>query len=379
MPNNDINEHNSCSARMYGQSGALKDLLEKVDDPKINDLEDVLRFRKDYAVVRQKKVDDSVAQVKVQISEMLTEINRLKLESEELIKGKSEELNQTISRLDGELTLPDRKCNFVAGLYRKIKRWARGRKITYLKKNYQMILQAVAKNSINRIASLDNKIKNTQDNVQRVAEENISRELRRLDEINNTLESEKYLIYGAIGETDVINELKKLPKTYHVINDLRAEFNPPIYNRSENDRIYSIQVDTLVVGPTGLFIIETKYWSKKSISSETLFSPVKQVKRAGFALFVRLNGAVKSGRIAGLVNNWGERKISLRQIVASVNAVPHAEFQYVKVLGIEKLNSYITYGKQEFTSEQIQEIVDYLIQSSTPSGTWTRSPRRCSI
>ncbi|HOG24542.1 MAG TPA: nuclease-related domain-containing protein, partial [Candidatus Omnitrophota bacterium] len=176
------------------------------------------------------------------------------------------------------------------------------------------------------------------------------------------IEKEKYLFYGAIGETKVLDELKKLPETYHIINDFGLEFNPPLYNRSEDDRIYSIQVDHLVVGPAGIFITETKYWSNKSISNDMLFSPVKQVKRAGFSLFVLLNDAIKSRHIPRLVNNWGERKISPRQIVASVNSVPHAEFQYVKVLGIEKLNSYITYGKTEFTTEEVQDIVGFLLQ-----------------
>jgi hypothetical protein len=94
-----------------------------------------------------------------------------------------------------------------------------------------------------------------------------------------------------------------------------------------------------------------------------LFSPVKQVKRAGFALFVLLNDAIKSRQIMKLVKHWGERKISPKQIVASVNGAPHADFQYVKVLGIEKLNSYITYGKQEFTTVEVQDIVDYLLRA----------------
>jgi hypothetical protein len=175
--------------------------------------------------------------------------------------------------------------------------------------------------------------------------------------------SPEFVVYGAIGETNVINELKKLPKTYHVVNDFRDDFYPPIYNRAEDDRICSIQVDHLVVGPSGIFIIETKYWSNKSISNDMLFSPVKQVRRAGFALFVLLNDAIKSGHIMRLVNHWGERKISPKQIVASVNSTPHEEFQYVKVLGIEKLNSYITYGKQEFTTEEIQDIVGYLLHT----------------
>lgn len=363
MTDNDIAEQNSHSAQIYGQSGALKDLLKKIDDPKIQALEDVLYFRKNYAVVRQKKMNDSIAQVKLQIQKMKIEINQLKLERDEAIKSKSEELNQTISRLGGELMCPYRRQNFFTNLYCGIRRWARDQKIKYFKNNFQTILCGATKVCDRRIASVDNKIKNTENNVQSVAKDNISSELRRLDEINNTILNEKYLMYGAIGETNVINELKKLPKTYHVINNFNVAFSRPIYNRAENDRIYSIQVDHLAVGPTGIFIIETKYWSDESISNKMLFSPVKQVKRAGFALFVLLNDAIKSRHIMKLVNHWGERKISPKQIVASVNSTPHAEFQYVKVLGIEKLNSYITYGKQEFTPEETQDIVDYLLHT----------------
>ena len=271
--------------------------------------------------MRQKKLNDSIAQVKLQILNMTAELNLLREGS------KSEE--------------PHRQQNFFTNLYSRIRRWARDR----------------------RIASLNNKIKYTENNVQSVAAGNISSELRRLDEINNTILNEKYLMYGAIGETNVVNELKKLPKTYHVINDFNVAFSRPIYNRAENDRICSIQVDHLIVGPSGIFIVETKYWSDESISNKMLFSPVKQVKRAGFALFVLLNDAVKSRHIMKLVNHWGERKISPKQIVASVNSTPHAEFQYVKVLGIEKLNSYITYGKQEFTTEEVQHIVGYLMHA----------------
>ena len=363
MTNDNIAEQNSYSARTYGQSGALKDLLKKIDAPKIQTLEDVLQFRKNYAVVRQKKVNNSIAQVKLQISKMTLEMNQLRLESDEVIQSKSEELNQTISRLEGELTTHIDKHNFFIDLYYKIKRSVRDQKIKYLKNNFKTILRGITKDYDKRIASMESKLKYTENNVQAVAEDNISSELSRLDELNATMEREKYLIYGAIGETNVINELKKLPKAYHIINDFRDDFYRPIYNRAEDDRIYSIQVDHLVVGPTGIFIIETKYWSNKSISNDMLFSPVKQVKRAGFALFVLLNDAIKSRHIVRLVNNWGERKISPKQIVASAKSIPHVEFQYVKVLGIEKLNSYITYGKQEFTTEEIQDIVGYLLHT----------------
>lgn len=115
------------------------------------------------------------------------------------------------------------------------------------------------------------------------------------------------------------------------------------------------------MGPTGIFVIETKYWSTKSISNKMLFSPIKQVKRSGFALFVVLNDAINSGSIMSLINHWGERKISPKQLLVFVNNTPYMKFQYVKCIGIEKLNSYITSRKQEFTSEEIQDILAYLL------------------
>lgn len=363
MTNNSIAEQNSLSARIYGQSGALKDLLKKIHDPKIQTLEHVLHFRKKYAAARQKKMNDSIEQVKLQIQEMMAGMNRLTLERDGAIKSRSEELNQTISRLEGELKAPYRQGNLFAGVYYRIKRWAQEQKSKYFKNNFQEILRGAAKSFDGRIASLDSKIKKTENNVQLLAKENISGELRRLDEINSTILSEKHLVSGAIGETNVINELKKLPSAYHIINDFNVAFSRPIFNRAENDRIYSAQVDHLVVGPTGVFIVETKCWSNESISNEMLFSPVKQVKRAGFALFVLINDAIKSRQIMKLVKHWGERKVSPKQIVVSVNNAPHAEFQYVKVLGIEKLNSYITCGKQEFTTEEVQDIVGYLLHA----------------
>ncbi len=363
MNSNDIHKKNSYSAKIHGQSGALRDLLEKIDAPDMYTLDDIIQFRKNYTAERQKKVNDSIEQVKLQIPRMIAEVSRLTLERDEAIKSKSEKLNQRISCLEIELVRPCQKHNLFVYFYYKIKRWDQGQQLKCFKSKLQRILRRVTNSYGKRIASMENEIKYTENNIETVAKDNISTELRRLDELNNSIEKEKYLVYGAIGEMNVINELKKLPETYHVINDLRMDFHRPIYNRGENDRIFSIQVDHLVVGPTGIFIIETKYWSNKSISSDALFSPVKQVKRAGFALFVILNDAVKSGYIKRLVNNWGERKISPKQIVVSVNSVPHCEFQYVKVLGVEKLNSYVTYGKQEYTAEEIQNLVDFLLNT----------------
>jgi hypothetical protein len=130
-------EHNYSSAKIYGQSGVLKDLLKKIEDSKITTLEDVLQFRKDYANARRKMVADSIAEIKLQISKMVTELHRLKYERDEAIKIKSEEQNQAIARLEGELTNPHQWRNFFTAFYFRIKRWAKENKIKKYRKKSQ--------------------------------------------------------------------------------------------------------------------------------------------------------------------------------------------------------------------------------------------------
>jgi hypothetical protein len=78
--------------------------------------------------------------------------------------------------------------------------------------------------------------------------ENCSRELYALERKKILIDEVRGSIYGAIGEHKVVKELEKLSDEYILINDFSIYFNPPIYNRSENDYIKSIQVDHLLVG-----------------------------------------------------------------------------------------------------------------------------------
>ncbi|MBK7290418.1 MAG: NERD domain-containing protein [Chitinophagaceae bacterium] len=78
---------------------------------------------------------------------------------------------------------------------------------------------------------------------------------RVIDEVKNS-------IYGALGEHKVVKELENLSDENILINDFALTFHPAIYNRQENDYIKSIQIDHLLVTPSGIFIIETKNWSE---------------------------------------------------------------------------------------------------------------------
>jgi len=180
---------------------------------------------------------------------------------------------------------------------------------------------------------------------------------RELEFIKETVEGLYSTIAGAVGENAVVSELQKLSDKYYLINDFSLKFNPPIYNKRENDRIFSIQIDHLLICQSGIFVLETKNWSAQSIKNLDLRSPVEQIKRASFALFVFLN----SDKNQGLVwNHWGSKKIPIRNIIVMTNKAPKSDFQHVKVLPLNKLNGYIKYFDEIFDVIEVKNIFNYL-------------------
>ena len=181
--------------------------------------------------------------------------------------------------------------------------------------------------------------------------------------IKETVENLYTLISGAVGENAVVNELRKLPDTYYLINDFSLVFNPPIYNKNENDRIVSIQIDHLLISQSGIFAIETKNWSSQSVLSLDLRSPVDQIRRSSYALFVLLNSTSNFGVEH---HHWGSKKIPIRNVIVMINSVPKEEFKHVKILPLSNLNSYIEYFEPIFSESEVESIFEHLIRDQIP-------------
>ena len=137
---------------------------------------------------------------------------------------------------------------------------------------------------------------------------------------------------------------------------------PAIYNRQENDYIKSIQIDHLLVAPSGIFLIETKNWSEKSLKNLSLRSPVQQIKRTNFALFRLLNNEMSNFHLDLDKHHWGDKKISIKNLIVLTNTKPKEEFQYVKILMLNELLSYIYYFKPIFSSIEAQRIAEFLLK-----------------
>jgi hypothetical protein len=201
-----------------------------------------------------------------------------------------------------------------------------------------------------RMASLVN-------NYEKVLSKRCEKSIAELVLTRKTVNELYPLISGAVGENAVVNELKKLPDSFYVINDFVVKFNPPIYNSRENDRIYSIQIDHLLICNSGIFALETKNWNDHSVLNRDLRSPVEQIKRSSYALFVILNAETDFGLEK---HHWGSKKVPIRNIIVMTNSVPKEEFMHVKVLSLKNLNGYLKYFDPIFTDAEVDRLFYHL-------------------
>ena len=154
--------------------------------------------------------------------------------------------------------------------------------------------------------------------------------------------------------------LQQLSDDCYLINDFSIKFDPPIYKKKEDDRIFSIQIDHLLVCQSGIFLLETKNWSKTSVENLDLRSPVKQILRTSFALFVLLNSDSKLNDIKLERHHWGAKKIPIRNIIVMTNEKPKEEFKHIKVLALRNLIGYIQYFDQTFSDDEVKSIFEDL-------------------
>ncbi|MAU62865.1 MAG: hypothetical protein CMC38_00730, partial [Flavobacteriaceae bacterium] len=168
-------------------------------------------------------------------------------------------------------------------------------------------------------------------------------------------ENLKNLISGAIGENLVVKEIKKLGDDYALINDFNLNFSDPIYYKKQDDWIYSTQIDHLLISRAGIFIIETKNWSKSSVNTNNLRSPIKQIQRSNFALYIYISENISLNE-----HHWGEQTIPIRNLIVMINNKPTGRFKYVAVKLLKELNDYLKYFEPVLTQSQLEKVIRQL-------------------
>lgn len=349
-------------AKIIGQIDSLKSLrteLNKRNIYRFNSVGDINRFNREFSTEKHnilRSHEDSLnEEVKQKSNRILENENKLDL-------AKNKEHDKLNTRIDNykerRLILEQRSASLIGKVIVYFKTKRLNRKIAYLQDNFDLIINNSVRDIKTEIYQDSNRVSYISENKQKIIVERSRGEIDKIDYTKKTIDELGNLIAGAIGENLVEREIKKLSDDYVLINDYKMEFKPPIYNKKTNDRIYSIQIDHLLVSKSGIFILETKNWSNKSINSLDLRSPVDQIIRTSYALFIVANKQIHLNK-----HHWGAKQIPIRSIIVMINEKPKSEFKHVKVKQLKELNSYIEYFDPIFSKNEVDNIANQLVKN----------------
>jgi hypothetical protein len=351
--------------KVYNTIGCLTAIKLQLDAHGINEyqsLNALINFQKDYPSTRQQIISKHRFLIEGERNLLSVELDNL----DDSIKARKAEVEQQLTlylrNLDHQLNnLSAPQANIIQALIGSIKKISLKLKIWFNK----VILNFRIARAVRHLVQDHNKkiiryqfiVSNTESAVM----QSCALELHELDRKKRVIDEINSFIYGAFGEQMVVRELEKLPDNCFVINDFSCQFHPAIYSKKENEYIKSVQIDHILITPSGIFLIETKNWSQSSVNDPNLYSPVQQIKRASFALYRILNEEFYQRKWSFKKHPWGNRKIPTRNLIVFTNHKPVGEFQYVKILTLNDLLGYIRYFEPCFSNEETRMIADQLL------------------
>lgn len=352
--------------KVYNQIGsltAIKAHLDKYNIKEFTSLQELISFKNNYAEHRQKIISNHISSIKEEKYLLSEDIKKLEI----YIGNKKEEIENEVKLI--QITLEEKlnylhstKTRLFKSLITLFKKFKIKSKIEFYRNNLDYLVAEKLIDLYNLLSDKKNRYEFILNNFDDAVKKSSHSDLNELKRKINVIEHITPTIYGAIGENMVSKELETLPDKYILINDFCCNFYPAIYNRKENEYIKSIQIDHLLISPSGIFLIETKNWSKVSLENLNLRSPVNQIKRTNFALFKILNEQISEMMDK---HHWGDRKIPIRNIIVLINQKPEEEFQFVKILTLNELRGYVEYFKPIFSNQEVDILASQLNNLNT--------------
>ena len=339
----------------------LKEILFQNGITRFNSIGEINEFIKNYDFEKNRIPKDIEHTLDLEIKDLQSDLIKLQQDYDNLKAEITNKVNIKKENLKDKFSLVKEKSknNIIRKIYLFPQLTILNIRKSNLEKNYEKIIHRKTYIAEHKVIKTKKKVKDYSENRKKII---IERSLPRYEKLAFTkeiVEGLYTLIAGAIGENLVVKELQKLSDEYVLFNDFSIEFDPPIFNRKKNDRIYSIQIDHLLIANSGIFILETKNWSKESIKNLDLRSPVKQIMRTSYALFVILNSESEYNEINLNSHHWGNKQIPIRNIIVMINEKPEEKFKFVKVKTLNELNGYIAYFDPIFIDEEVKRISEY--------------------
>ena len=146
------------------------------------------------------------------------------------------------------------------------------------------------------------------------------------------------VLANAVAERAVIRTLSTLPDDFVLINDLHLRDDRDI--PFEDSYLKTARLDHLLIGPTGIYAIETRNWSRATTADGDEADPVLQVTRASFLC-------------SHILKEAGCDQI-VRSVVACGGAPPtRSGGAHVAIMPTARLLAYVQYGPSLMSVQEI--------------------------
>lgn len=352
--------------RIHGQIESLKRIRETLDQngiTRFNSTGDITKFLDNYPNEKEEHFFKTEREFELEIDNLQLDGFLLEKKYNHLKSGAETKLHQKIDNIKNKCAVLNKPAK---NALTELLNWYRlqfykGLKFI-LETGFTYIIAFQTHKTEKHLNSILKKVNTYSTNRQQIISQRCAPKFKELEHTKTVAEDLYTLIAGAIGENLVAKELEKLPDTCFLFNDFSLKLEKPIYYKKENSSINSIQIDHLLVTSAGLFIIETKNWSKASMARYDFRSPIRQIQRVSYALFVLLNPKERAATRILKKHHWGNKKLPIRNIVAMIHHKPKEKFNYVAVKRLNELNKYIEHFEPIFDSSEVRNIADYLLK-----------------
>lgn len=327
-------------AQIHHISGSTKYLINgtgRVRGKRFETLQEIQQFYDHHEQILADTKDEITRQQDQLIKDLTNEEDRLDCQLQEAIARQTREVDNTIHELN-------RKSILEPGFFTRT-----GYRLRY------WIALALRNSHIHSPCSgISNNlydVRGRKNNVIYTKQTVIQQECYNIKRSYEFLKTNESFLIGALGEEEVISQLSFLPDEYHVLNDVNIRFDRAVHWKKYNEYIRTCQIDHIVAGPTGIFLLETKNWKSSDIEikSDKL---IHQVQRAGLALWYYTKD---------YYHGKNERP-KFRSVVISLNGTSAGRKlnPYIDVITPSQACKYITNRKTILSENAVNKIVKIL-------------------
>ncbi len=349
----------------YGVSGAEKELLRCVrsNGIPVERFQDISGERRRLESEYSDKAGLAEEEIRREIKELDVKIGELRQVIEKESSRISEESRLELVKLEAELKEAEKvrpvPGKFLAYLLARVKRYLKGRRHARLKAGSQKEADRLLRNEYAALKGLKDRCEYLKNNSGPEIERRLFPLVRQLETLKKIMTSNDY--WGAEGELHVIEKLRTLPDEYYLFNDLKLELEE--YITFEGKKLKSAQVDHLLVGPSGVYVIETKNWSPayvEKVFREKSFTPYDQVRRSSYLVYRYLNGLKYGGLLQRGYFKLASREIKVQSVIAIAGSKIPLKKSPVRVLFADSLSSHVLSRETTLSKGDVKKIVKQL-------------------